>query len=63
MWADENKTPEQSSHLSSYKKSDYADKKSVHYIYLHALKHVPFAEFKHRVCTKHIHIKNTESQL
>lgn len=61
MWADENKTLEQSNNLSSYKKSDCADKKSVHYICLHAFKHVAFTEFKHRFCIKQIHIKNTES--
>lgn len=32
MWADENKTPEQSNHLSFYKKSDYAD---IIYTYMH----------------------------
>lgn len=62
MWADE-KTPEQSNHLSFYKKYDYADEKSIHYIYLQAFKHAPLAELKHRVCIKQIHIKNTGSQL
>lgn len=47
MWAYENKTLEQSNHLSSCEKTAYADKKPVHCIYLHAHKHISLAELTH----------------